>query len=175
MREEILFSKYIHTDDATIDFFQKKGIKQGRLWVYLGDESHPYVTFDFTPDRKGRRPRDYLDGYTGYIHADAYPGYDQLFGKGKDQVYNPEIHAIEVACWAHARRKFYECLETVVHEKAKEILLLIRDLYKIEKSLKLKKAPERKKVRLEKSKPLPRRTCYSRCSYWKKKLAFCRK
>lgn len=156
MKEEILQSKYLHTDDTRLLVIgKKKGhTKEGHLWVHLGDEDHPYVTFDYSPDRKGEHPRNYLGGYTGYIHADAYPGYDQLFGKGRNQTYNPELHAIEVACWAHARRKFVESIETIDGEKAREILLIIRDLYLIERKSKLYSATARKKYRKENSKPL---------------------
>ena len=67
-----------------------------------------------------------LAGYTGYIHADAYPGYDAVFGPGL---------ATEVACWAHTRRKFVEA-ESTQPDRAKAVIDRIRKLYAIEREAK---------------------------------------
>jgi hypothetical protein len=53
-------------------------------------------------DRKGIHPRTYLSPFTGALHADGYAGFERLFETGR-------IH--EIACWAHARRKFYDLVE----------------------------------------------------------------
>ena len=77
------------------------------------------MAYDFSIDRSKRRPLDFLKDYQGYVHADAYSGYDELFRKEG---------IIEVACWAHARRKFDEAASSRPHE-ATDILARIARLY----------------------------------------------
>ena len=76
-----------------------KGIKTGRLWVQIGDHNHHYTVYDYTPDHSGDGPRRVFKGFEGYLQADAYSVYDALFEDGT---------IIEVGCWMHARRKFFE-------------------------------------------------------------------
>ncbi len=112
----------LFTDDTPLPL-QVKGngkLKKARLWVYLrGGTDPPLVAYDFSIDRSKRRPIDYLEGYRGYIHADAYSGYDELFRKEG---------IIEVGCWAHARRKFDEAASSRPGE-ATDILARIARLY----------------------------------------------
>jgi transposase len=131
MRDRLRQSKVIHTDDTTVkvqDANLKGRCRTGRVWCYLGDESNPYDVFDFTPDRKREHPQKFLDDFHGYLQADAYGGYDGIFIKGD---------AIEVACWAHARRKFFEAKETD-HRRAGAMLRLVGRLYRIERAIKLR-------------------------------------
>ena len=81
---------------------------------------------DFTESRIQDGPLKWLTGFQGYMHADAYPGYDKAFVPDG---------AIEVACWAHTRRKFIEA-ESSEPDLAAEILSRIRDLYAIERAAK---------------------------------------
>jgi RNA polymerase sigma-70 factor (ECF subfamily) len=100
----VLQSRALHTDDTTVKM-QGLGthrLSAARLWVYLGDAAHPYNVFDFTVNRKRDGPEQFLANYQGYLHADAFSGYDGLY------LPDPRTAAriIEVACNAHARRKF---------------------------------------------------------------------
>jgi hypothetical protein len=127
MRTRILQSDLIQTDDTPVDVLQrgtKKNVRVGRLWVYRGDEMQPYVVFDFTPDRRRDGPRQWLGDFTGWLQADAYAGYDALFRTRPDLV--------EVGCWAHARRYFFEARETDV--RAVEALAWIQRLYAVERA-----------------------------------------
>jgi len=112
----------LFTDDTPLPL-QVKGngkLKKARLWVYLrGGTDPPLVAYDFSIDRSKQRPIDYLEGYRGYVHADAYSGYDELFRKEG---------IIEVGCWAHARRKFDEAASSRPGE-ATDILARIARLY----------------------------------------------
>jgi transposase len=112
----------IFTDDTPIPL-QVKGngkTRKARLWVYVrGGPGPPLVSFDFSKDRSKKRPLDYLEGYQGYVHADAYSGYDELFR-------TPGV--IEVGCWAHSRRKFDEAVSSRPDE-ATRVLALIALLY----------------------------------------------
>jgi len=126
MKRHILQSPKLHTDDTPVPVRNgpRKQIRKGYLWVYV--DIHNNVVFDYTPTRSREGPVGFLGEYSGYIQADAYPGYDELFAKGK---------ATEVACWAHTRRKFYDAKDTAP-AIAHEALVLIRDMYKIERKAK---------------------------------------
>ncbi|SEM80848.1 IS66 C-terminal element [Syntrophus gentianae] len=112
----------LFTDDTPIPL-QVKGngkLKKARLWVYLREGTDPpLVAYDFSLDRSKLRPIDYFEGYRGYVHADAYSGYDELFRKEE---------LIVVGCWAHARRKFDEAISSRPQE-ATDILARIAMLY----------------------------------------------
>ena len=92
------------------------------MWIYASREGHHF--YDFTASRKRDGPLAILEDFQGYIHADAYPGYGQLYLPGQ---------AIEVACWAHARRKSTES-ESTDPALAAEAVDLIRQLYAIERA-----------------------------------------
>lgn len=140
MKLETFKRGVIFTDDTPVKLQTpgKGKLKEGRMWVYVAGGIGPrYTLFDFTIDRKKIRPFEFLKGFTGYIHADAYSGYDCLFQQ-KD--------VFECACWMHIRRKFVEAGDAP--PELKELVLkLIRRLYLYEKIIK-KKSPElRLKVR----------------------------
>ena len=101
MTRRVLASRVIGTDDTPVKVQDHggPGVRTGRLWAYLGDRDHPFVVYDYTPDRSRDGPERFLKGYrAGYLQSDAYAGYDGLHARG----------LIEVGCWAHARRKFHE-------------------------------------------------------------------
>jgi transposase len=146
MTDRVRRSQVIHTDDTVVPI-QSPGAKQcrkGRIWCYLGDAANPYAVYDYTPDRSRDGPAKWLDGYEGYLQADAYGGYDGIF------------HAqdvMEVACWAHARRKFYDAQDSD-EERATQMLALIGQLYSIEREAKDADAAARLTMRQERSLPV---------------------
>jgi hypothetical protein len=83
---------------------QKKGetppedtsLRRGRFWPYIGGDEAPYVVYDFTISRRRDGPKEMLSGWSGFLHADAYSGYDGVIHSSVGRI-------IEVACWAHAR------------------------------------------------------------------------
>lgn len=133
---EIRNGKVIWTDDTPIkvlDRTLKRKTKTGRIWVYRGDSRCPYIVFHYTPSRKRDGPREFLLSYKGFMQADAFAGYDCIFVGGG---------VVEVACMAHARRKFltaFESNQTI----AGEMLQLIQDLYSIEREIKDKNVEEK--------------------------------
>jgi len=148
MARRIRQSKVIHTDDTPVPVQQKgKGrTKTGRLWVYLGDAANPYTVFDYTPDRTRAGPAAWLDKFTGYLQADAFTGYDGIYLDSEGRI-------IEVACWAHARRKFYDARASDA-ERSHQALAMIRLLYDVEREAKELDAAERAKLRQARSRPL---------------------
>jgi len=148
LRRAIFESDVLFTDDTAIPL-QVKGngkLKKARLWVYVrGGTGPPLVAYDFSIDRSKRRPLDYLADYHGYVHADAYSGYDELFRKEG---------IIEVGCWAHARRKFDEAASSRPKE-ATDILARIARLYhEVETPCAALTPEERRRFRQEHAAPL---------------------
>jgi transposase len=126
-----LQSRALHTDDTPIKLQdpQTHTLSTARLWVYLGDAAHPYNVFDFTINRKRDGPQQFLANFSGYLHADAFSGYDCLYLP--DAL--PGTKGIrEVACNAHARRKFYEARNTDAL-RAHQALGYYRQLYALER------------------------------------------
>jgi transposase len=101
----VLESQVLHTDDTPVPVLdpEQDKTKTGRLWVYLGDASHPYNVFAYTPNRKRDGPASFLAKYRGYLQADAFGGYDGIYATQA---------VTEVGCNAHARRKFYDARDT---------------------------------------------------------------
>jgi transposase len=146
-RAEVLARSVIFTDDSPVHMLQE-GLgrtKEARLWVYVGGCGPPYRYFDFTEDRRKERPAQILSGYAGFVQADAYSGYDHLFANS-DRI-------IEVGCWAHARRKWDEALNSA-RLPCTDILLRIRSLYKVEAAIRGEKPDLRLEVRQAESVPL---------------------
>ncbi len=146
MVARVLQSKVIHTDDTPVSVLDPElpKTRTGRFWVYAGDNRHPYSVYDFTASRRRDGPELFLKGFRGYLQADAFAGYDRLCA-------GPAVD--EVACWAHARRKFYES-RTTSPEIAHQMLVTIRQLYAVERRAKEWTAHERQGLRQTESLPL---------------------
>jgi hypothetical protein len=146
MTERIRQSRAIHTDDTPVPI-QSPGegkCRKGRLWAYIGDSENPYVVYDYTPDRTRAGPASWLRDFRGFLQADAYGGYDGIYHSGK---------VIEVACWAHARRKFFEAKETD-GRRAAEMLAMVRELYAVEDAAKELDDTARRELRQAQSVPI---------------------
>ncbi len=135
MKQLVLQSKVIHTDDTSIKMLQPgQGItKTCKFWPYLGDWLHRYAVYDFTTSRERAGPQAFLEGYSGYLQADAYSGYDCIYAGKQVQ---------EVACWIHARRYWHQARDND-SVRANTALGFIGRLSKIEKMLR-KAYPEKR-------------------------------
>jgi transposase len=124
--ERVRQGPVIWTDDTPVTVLggDKPGSHRGRFWVYIGAAAVPYDVYDFTGDRKRDGPARFLAGYAGYLQADAFSGYDGIYTGSDGRI-------IEVACWAHARRKFFEARSSSPAD-ASLILEIIRRLYEVE-------------------------------------------
>ena len=137
-------SEVMHTDDTTVPILQEGHCRQGRLWTYVGDEPHPYIAYDYTPTRSGQGPLGWLGKWKGFLQADAYAGYDKLYARGD---------VIEVACWAHARRKFFDAQESDP-ARALWMLEMIRRLYAMEAEAQDRAPQERLGLRQSRAAPI---------------------
>lgn len=134
LNREILAQRVIHTDDTpvTIACDEKGRPAKGRVWVYA-DHDHR-IWYDFTSSRRQDGPERVLGSFKGFLQADAYKGYDQFFV--------PE-GATEVACWAHARRKFVDA-ESKDPKLVAQALDRIGALYAVERAVKDAAAAEKR-------------------------------
>lgn len=107
LHKQLLQHEVLHADETTLQVLHEEGKKpqsKSYMWLYRtsGDATPPIVLYEYQPDRKTERPKDFLKDFHGYLHADGYSGYHNL----------PE-DIVVVGCWAHARRKFDEALNSV--------------------------------------------------------------
>ena len=122
--------------------------KTGRLWTYVKDDrpaggtDQPAVWFAYSPDRKGEHPAAHLKDFSGVLQADAYAGFDALYANDR----KPGV-IIEAACWAHARRKFYDIYMANKSPIAADALERIRKLYDVEREVRGQLPSVRKEYR----------------------------
>jgi transposase len=125
--------------------------KTGRLWVYARDDrpwagpDPPAAVFFYSPDRKALRPASHLENFKGVLQVDGYAGFEGLSAKGE---------ILLAACWAHARRKFYEFHQATGSPIAAEALRRIAELYAVEKSIRGQPPEARQRTREDESRPL---------------------
>jgi len=140
----------VQTDDTPVPVLDPElpRTRTGRIWTYVGDAEHPYIVYDYTPNRSRDGPDDFLQPFHGYLQADAYSGYDQLYQDG-----NREI--VEVACWAHARRKFFEAQSSDL-VRTTVMLAYVRLLYDVERQAREQKlrGEARRALRQAQAKPI---------------------
>ncbi len=159
----IMASDLLHADDTPIRVLDRsrkdkglgKGVKQGRIWVYVRDQrpwagqAPPGAVYYFSPDRKGEHPRKHLARSSGILQADAYTGFKELYERRADGT----AQFREAACWAHLRRDFHDIWISDKSGIAKEALDRIGKLYDIERQIAGQSAELRRTVRQDKSKP----------------------
>jgi transposase len=154
----VMSAPAIHADDTPIRVLAP-GLgktRTGRLWNYVVDE-RPWAGpraaaayFRYSGDRKGERPREHLEDYQGFLHADAYSGYDALY-RSKDGKAPKVTH---VACMAHARRHLFDVYEDTKSPIAEEGLRKIQEIYAIEVEINGKPADVRLAERKARAVPL---------------------
>lgn len=152
IRRHVMAAAKLHADDTPVPVLEpgRGKTKTGRLWVYVRDDrtaaglAAPAVWFAYTGNRKGEHPRSHLADYRGVLQADAYGGYRALYADGRVR---------EAACWAHARRNFYDIDQARPNPVTAEALRRIGELYAIEARIRGKPPDERWRVRQEESQP----------------------
>lgn len=129
IKTEVLGSYVLHTDDTPVKLRDAHAKEQltARIWAYVGDETHPFTFFEFTRSRERDGPARVLANFHGYLQADAFSGYDGLYLDSRGAI-------VEVACWAHARRKFFDARGSD-SPRVHFAITRIRQLYEIERRL----------------------------------------
>ena len=154
----VLAAPVVFADDTTLPLMEggRGKTKTARMWSYVGAgetkgahgswQRYPKAAvFEFTETRESEHPMRFLKDYTGFLQADDYAGFHALYRSGR---------ITHVACWAHARRKFFEVAKTLnTPGLAHEGLRFIAGLYEIEAALKDKPPDERCAIRQSETVP----------------------
>ena len=143
----------LHGDETTLQVLKESGkaaTSKSYMWLYRtsGCAESPIVLYEYQPSRKAAHAEEFLKGFSGWLHADGYQGYHKL----------PENIRV-VGCWAHARRKFDEALQTLPKEDRKGSLAATGEcyctrLFQLEESFAELTPEERYAKRLEQEKPV---------------------
>ncbi|MDP5335456.1 MAG: IS66 family transposase [Paracoccaceae bacterium] len=153
IERHVLGGQAIFADDTPVKLLSPGAgkTKTARLWAYVRDERPwasevpPAAFYRFSRDRKGEQPAGHLKDYTGWMHADGYSGFNELYQSGRVR---------EVACMAHIRRKFVDVHKAQGSVIAEEAIKRIAALYGIEKEARGQSPEDRASIRQEKAKPL---------------------
>jgi transposase len=151
----VLAADKVHADDTPVKVLDPGAgkTKTGRLWVYVRDDrpagnpAPAAAWYRYSPDRKGEHPREHLHQYRGILQADAYGGWAQLYGGG----------VVEAACWAHARRPWWELYQSSARAPdslAAQALRRIKELYQIEADIRGQPPHIRREQRQARAGPL---------------------
>jgi transposase len=144
----------LHADDTTVPVLDVGKTRTGRLWTYVRDDrpfagaDPPAAAYFYSPDRTGRHPEEHLASWTGLMQADAYAGFNRLYEPGRQP--GP---IVEVACWSHARRKFFDLARLNKAPIAIEAVARIDALFDIERDINGLPPDQRRTVRQERSRP----------------------
>ena len=148
MAQELLDGSYIQVDETTVAVQMHDGRgknHQAYLWRY----SRPggSVVFDFRLGRGREGPKLFLGNFEGILQSDGYGAYDHVGGK----------QLVHAACWAHARRKFFDALK--LNPKDRDSILMVAqidELFAIDAKARHESLSpsDRHLLRLEQAKPL---------------------
>ena len=149
----VLEAQAIFADDTPVAMLAPGAGKTqtARLWTYArderpwGGEAPPAAWYRFSGDRKGRHPKDHLAGFRGWMHADGYAGFEDLYRSGGVR---------EVACMAHIRRKFVDVHRAQGSAVAEEAIRRIAELYAVEKAARGSPPDRRIEIRQAKARPI---------------------
>ena len=126
--------------------------KKAYLWAYRSndlEEGPRIIVFDYRGGRSGEHARQFLGTWQGHLVVDDFGGYKALFSAARQEA-SP---CIELGCWAHARRKFFDLHQANASPMALEALTRIGELYLIEQQGKALSIDARQQLRLEQSQP----------------------
>ncbi len=124
--------------------------KRAYLWAYRSndlEEGPRIIVFDYRGGRCGEHARQFLGNWQGHLMVDDYGGYKALFTTAR------QSPCVELGCWAHARRKFFDLHQANESPMALEALTRIGHLYHIEQQGKTLSNDARQQLRVEQSQP----------------------
>ncbi len=153
LKQELLASPLLHSDETTLEVLCEPGRPaqtKSYMWVYRtsGDAKKSIVLYDYQEGRSGRFAKEYLSGFSGYLHTDGWGGYHQLEEQG----------VTLCGCWAHARRKFNEALIGSQSSKADSPeaigLSYCNQLFALEKRAETLISEDRHQLRQQEARPI---------------------
>ena len=152
MQQMLLQGVYVHMDATNVKYLDpgtKGKANLGTIWGYCGDETAPYVLYDFQTNGARAGPAAFLKGYTGFVQCDSHTVNHGLFVSAEGAP--PLVSATEVGCWAHCRSNFFDAKK--YQPASMEMLQMIRTLYGVERRAKKLSAEERLLMRQTESLP----------------------
>jgi len=140
----------LHTDDTPVPVLEpgRGKTRTGRWWTYVRDDrpagsaAPPAVWYRFSPDRRGEHPQAHLKDFRGILQADGYAGYGPIYATGR---------VLEAACWAHARRHYYDLYAINKSPTAAEAIRRIGLLYAVERDIRGQLPEIRRQIRQQRS------------------------
>ena len=151
MRHRMLEASILHADETVLQVLKepdRPADSQSYMWMYRTGRDGPHIVlYDYQTTRASKHAKNFLSGFSGYLQTDGYAGYNDL----------PGIR--QVGGWAHARRKRHEAYKSLpegerVGSASEQGIRFCSRLYAVETALRDVSPEERKKGRLEKSKPI---------------------
>lgn len=151
MHKKLLKEEHLHVDETTVQVMNEEGRKNttdSYMWVYAtGQHSkNPIRIFEYQPGRSGKYPEEFLKEFKGYLHTDAYSGYNKVSG------------ITRCLCWTHLRRYFVDALPKDIQSPEATLpshgIVYCNKLFEIEKNLEKLSREERKSERLKQEKPV---------------------
>ena len=144
----------LHADETPIPQLDPGSgkTKKAYLWAYRSndlEEGPRIIVFDYRGGRSGEHARQFLGTWQGHLVVDGYGGYKALFTAARQEA----LPCIELGCWAHARRKFFDLHQANASPMALEALTRIGELYHIEQQGKEFSIEARLTLRVEHSQP----------------------
>lgn len=157
LRKEVLSGRIVSCDESTIQVLHepnRSATSKSYMWTFRGGtEDKPAIEFVYSTTRGAEVPKHYLRGFRGAVQTDGYAGYDFL----------DEMDGIvHLGCMSHARRKFVDVLKALgkgwkknLRGVAGEAILLIRELYALERIATSEQMSETERYELRQQKARP--------------------
>lgn len=130
MLEELLKEDIVHADETELRVLKRDGKRtnsMSRMWVFCSGKvsSKPMSLYKYHPTRSAKVVEEVLGEYNGYLQTDGYEAYAHAW------------KATRIGCWAHARRKWIDCLPRGIKtkgSKAEQALSIVEEIFTVEKS-----------------------------------------
>ena len=153
LKGRLLENSYIQADETTLQVLKEKNRKatqKSYIWLGVGMDKYKVVYMHYANNRNGDTATNLFQGFQGYLQTDGYGGYNQVVKQGD---------ITQLACWAHARRKFADIIKSSKSDEesrqlANDAIVLIKKLYKVEKEIKDDPPDKKQLIRKEKSEPI---------------------
>lgn len=157
LKAKLLEHEVLHADETVVQVLREPGKtpqSKSYMWMYRtgADAPNAIVLYEYQPGRRSCHPKEFLQNYHGFLHADGYDGYHDL-----------HQNVSVVGCWAHVRRRFDEAMKTIpmsaqANSPPMEAIRHIGRLYKLEQEFQNLPRENHFKARFEarqqRSKPL---------------------
>jgi transposase len=144
--QKVRDAEVVHADETSLKVQSDGACRNGFVWTFRTTQPQPLIAYRFSPSRSGETPHQLLGGTSGALVVDGYTGYNSVTAvNGRTRV----------GCHAHVRRYFFEALQTA--PEAREVLDLIRDMYRVEAAAfeaRITGTPKHLELRRLKSAPL---------------------